>query len=213
MLRAAKAPIHKKTAAHRRDPERTRALLLKTAFAEVYRSGFQGTGLDRILAQAKVTKGALYHHFGSKEALGYALVDEVILEMTRQKWLIPLEKGEDPIDTLIAVIEGTSLAAKDVEQGCPLNNLSQEMSPLDEEFRKKTANVFRVWIGGMADALKRGQKQGQVRKDIDAEDTATYVAATYEGYLSLAKNAQDPRVLRSGIRVLSKYLETLRPTN
>lgn len=213
MLRAIKASAHRKTTAHKRDPERTRSLLLKTAFAEVYRSGFQGTGLDRILAQAKVTKGALYHHFGSKEALGYALVDEVILEMTRQKWLIPLEKGEDPIDTLIAVIEGTSLTAKDVEQGCPLNNLSQEMSPLDEEFRKKTADVFRVWIGGMADALKRGQKQGQVRKDIDAEDTATYVAATYEGYLSLAKNAQDPRVLRSGIRVLSKYLETLRPAN
>lgn len=211
MLSATKPVTRKKAGAPRRDPERTRALLLKTAFAEVYRSGFQGTGLDRILDRAKVTKGALYYHFGSKEALGYALVDEVILEVTRQKWLVPLEKGENPIDTLIEVIEGTSLAPKDVEQGCPLNNISQEMAPLDEEFRKRTANVFRAWIGGMADALKKGQKLGQVRKDIDAEDTATYVAATYEGYISLAKNAQDPHVLRSGIRILSKYLETLRP--
>ena len=61
-----------------RDPQRTRERLLQAAFREVYHSGFQGAGLDTILASTGVTKGALYHHFGSKEALGYAIVEEIV---------------------------------------------------------------------------------------------------------------------------------------
>ena len=41
----------------------------------------------------------------------------------------------------------------------------------------------------IADALRRGQKQGQVRKHLDIDDTAMFLMATYEGYISLAKNA------------------------
>jgi len=51
-----------------RDPERTRERLLQAAFREVYRYGFQSAGIDTILAATNVTKGALYHHFKSKEA-------------------------------------------------------------------------------------------------------------------------------------------------
>ena len=61
-----------------RDPERTRKRLLQAAFREVHRSGFQNAGIDTILEATNVTKGALYHHFDSKEALGYAVVDEIV---------------------------------------------------------------------------------------------------------------------------------------
>jgi AcrR family transcriptional regulator len=64
--------------------------LLRAAFREVYPSGFRTADVDAILAAAGVTKGALYHHFESKEALGHAVVDEVIAEMNRDKWLRPL---------------------------------------------------------------------------------------------------------------------------
>ncbi|MGB6193561.1 MAG: TetR/AcrR family transcriptional regulator, partial [Terracidiphilus sp.] len=133
-----------------RDPETTRARLLATAAGEVYRHGFQGTGLDRILAGSEVTKGALYHHFRSKEALGYAILDEVVTAITQKKWLEPLAASAkppvdpaanppaNPIDTLIEIVRGTSLLPEHVEGGCPLNNLSQEMSPLDEGFRKRS---------------------------------------------------------------------------
>lgn len=185
-------------------------MLLETAYVEIYHGGFQGTGLERILSKAKVTKGALYHYFDSKEKLGYAIVDEVIAEITRKKWLVPLEEGDDPIDTLIGIVKGTSLKPEHVEGGCPLNNLSQEMSPLDEGFRRRVAHVFKAWMGAIAAALRRGQEGGQVRRDIDAEDTARFVVATYEGYVSLAKNAQDAEVLRSGLRRMAEYLKGLR---
>ena len=53
-----------------RDSERTRERLLLAASREIYRVGFQSASLDTILAVAGVTKGALYYHFESKEALG-----------------------------------------------------------------------------------------------------------------------------------------------
>ncbi len=193
-----------------RDPERTRARLLATAAGEVYRHGFQGTGLDRILAGADVTKGALYHYFDSKEALGYAILDEVVAGITQQKWIEPLAVATNPIDTLIEIVRGTSLRPEHVEGGCPLNNLSQEMSPLDEGFRKRAAKIFRAWRDAIEVAMRTGQKRGQVRSDLDPAETATFFIALYEGYISLAKNAQEPAVLRSGLRTTVRHLETLR---
>ena len=84
-----------------RDPERTRERLLQAAFREVYRTGFQSAGIDTILAATNVTKGALYYHFDSKEDLGHAIVEEIIAKLTVNKWLIPLQRSENPIDTLI----------------------------------------------------------------------------------------------------------------
>ena len=123
--------------APRRDPSRTRQRLLQAAFQEIYKSGFRGTDLDAILKVAGVTKGAMYHHFKNKEALGYAVLDEVIHDGTREKWLWPLKNAVNPIDTLVAIVKGTSLRPHHLACGCPLNNLSQEMAPLDEGFRKR----------------------------------------------------------------------------
>jgi TetR/AcrR family transcriptional repressor of nem operon len=78
-----------------------------------------------------VTKGALYYHFGNKEALRHAVVDEVIASITREKWVRPLQNAKNPIDTLIRIIQSTSLKPEHFQRGCPLNNLSQEMSGLD----------------------------------------------------------------------------------
>ena len=142
-----------------RDPERTRERLLQAAFREVYRSGFQSAGINTILAGTNVTKGALYYHFESKEALGYAIVEEIIAKTVRDKWLRPLQQGKDPIDALIDIVEATSVRPRDVRSGCPLLNLAQEMSPLDEQFRKRLERIFNGWQEGIARALRRGQSQ------------------------------------------------------
>jgi len=193
-----------------RDPQRTRQRLLQAAFREVYRSGFQGAGLDTILAATGVTKGALYHHFGSKEALGYAIVEEVVAALPRDKWLRPLQGGKDPIDALIDIVQATSVRPKDVQGGCPLANLAQEMSLLDEQFRKRLERIFNSWQEGIATALRRGQSQGTVRRDLVPEETASFLIAMYEGYVVLAKNAQDAKVLEVGIRNIVGWLRSLR---
>jgi TetR/AcrR family transcriptional regulator, transcriptional repressor for nem operon len=210
MLAARKNPKRRLTGL--RNPAHTRERLLQAAFREIYRSGFQSAGIDTILAATNVTKGALYYHFESKEALGYAIVDEIVATLTRDKWLRPLQEGKDPIDTLIAIVRGTSVRPKDVECGCPLVNLAQEMSPLDEQFRKRLERIFIDWQEGIAMALRRGQSQGTVRLDLAPEETAGFLIAMYEGYTLLAKNAQDAKVWNVGIKNIVGWLRSLRPS-
>ena len=202
---------HPKRRARRlHNPERTRQRLLQAAFREVYRSGFRSASLDAILGDTGVTKGALYYHFDGKEALGHAIVEEVIAVLTRDKWLLPLRSGGEPIDTLISIVRRTSVRAEDVRGGCPLVNLSQEMSALDENFRKRLARVFRAWRQGIAAALRRGQTQGTVRRDLDPDETAGFLIAMYEGYVLLAKTAQDVNVMKGGVRNIAGWLTSLR---
>ena len=199
----------KQRARRLRNPEHTRKRLLKAAFQGVYRSGFQSASLDAILAATGVTKGALYYHFEGKEALGLAVVEEVIAVQNRDKWLRPLRSGGEPIETLINIVRGTLVSPEAVRGGCPLNNLAQEMSPLDEKFRKRLARVFQSWQEGIATALRRGQTQGTVRRDLDPDETSSFLIAMYEGYVSLAKNAQDANVLKVGIRNIVGWLRSL----
>lgn len=209
-------PAHnnpKRRAARPRDPERTRERLLQAAFREVYRYGFQSAGIDAILAATNVTKGALYYHFDSKEALGYAIVEEVVAGLVRDRWLLPLQRSKhrDPIDALIGIVQAIPAGPKDVKGGCPLVNLTQEMSQLDEQFRKRLERLFRAWQEDIAMALRKGQSQGTVRRDLVPEETASFLMALVEGYEVLAKNAQDPKVWKLGIRNIVGWLRSLRP--
>jgi TetR/AcrR family transcriptional regulator, transcriptional repressor for nem operon len=195
-----------------RDPQGTRERLLQAAFREVYRYGFQSAGIDTILAATNVTKGALYYHFDSKEALGYAIIEEIVAKLTSDRWMLPLErsKDKDPIDALIGVVQAIPHEPKDVKSGCPLVNLAQEMSQLDEQFRKRLQKIFRAWQEGIATTLRRGQSQGTVRRDLVPEETASFLIAMVEGYEVLAKNAQDTKVWNVGIRNIVGWLNSLR---
>jgi AcrR family transcriptional regulator len=193
-----------------RDPERTRERLLQAAFREVHRSGFQSAGIDSILAATNVTKGALYHHFDSKEALGYAVVDEIIAKLVRDRWLRPLLSEGQAIDILIGIVQRLPARPADVRESCPLLNLAQEMSPLDEQFRKRLERLFLAWQEGVATLLRKGQSQGTVRRNLNPDETASFLIAMVEGYASLAKNAQDTKVWEVGIRNIVGWLRSLR---
>src|SRR5229473_1610262 len=193
-----------------RDPERTREELLQAAFREVYRSGFQSAGIDTILAATNVSKGALYYHFDSKEALGYAIVEEIIAKLVRDRWLRPLLSNGQPIEILAGIVRRTSVRPQDVRAGCPLLNLAQEMSPLDEQFRKRLERIFRAWQKGVAVLLRKGQSQGTVRRDLNPDEAAGFLIAMVEGYAVLAKNAQDAKVWEVGIRNIVGWLRSLR---
>src|ERR1700688_1325603 len=210
MLIARKKP--KRRIPRVRNPERTRERLLQAAFREVYRYGFQSAGIYTILAATNVTKGALYYHFESKEALGYAIIEEIIAEITRDRWVLPLQRSKDknPVDALIGIVQAIPARPRDVRSGCPLVNLAQEMSQLDERFRKRLEMIFHPWQEEIAMALRRGQSQGLVRRDLVPEETASFLIAMVEGYEVLAKNAQDAKVWNMGIRNIVGWLGSLR---
>src|SRR5260221_10104225 len=80
-----------------RNPEATRGRILAAAFQEFYHHGFQGGSLNRIAEEAGATKGALFHHFDGKNALGYAVVDEVLRSAIEEMGLKPMRGSAEPI--------------------------------------------------------------------------------------------------------------------
>lgn len=195
-----------------RNADRTRQALLDAAFAEIYRHGFQAASVANILKNTRVTKGAFFHHFATKKALGYAVVDEVISAMIRAQWVGPLERSDDAPGTILDEFrKGIDLLeTAPVNLGCPLNNLAQEMSPIDRGFRLRTQKVFDAWVGCFARALERERAAGRIRKSVDASETALYLVSQIEGLLSLSRNAQSTSALRSGWRSMKSFLESLR---
>jgi len=196
-----------------RQPDVTRDKLLKAAFEEIYRRGFQSASLDTILAQAGLTKGALYHHFPDKASLGYAVVDEVVRGFLLERWGVLEPRTGDPLTALQRVLQrrAAGITTREVELGCPLNNLAQEMSPLDQRFRRAVAATFDTWTGAVAKDLERGQAEGLVRRDVDARKVAGFIVAAIEGSFGLAKSARSAAMLRSSLEVLGSFLDSLRP--
>jgi TetR/AcrR family transcriptional repressor of nem operon len=197
-----------------RQPDVTREKLLAAAFDEIHRRGFQAASLDAILVQAGLTKGALYHHFPDKAALGYAVVDEVVKDLLLERWLGLLHaQAGDPLTAMQRVLRqrAAELTSDELELGCPLNNLAQEMSPLDQRFRRTVNATFELWRSGFEEALRDGQAAGSVRRELDARKVAGFIVAAVEGSYGLAKSAQSAAMLRSNLELLSDYLETLRP--
>lgn len=176
--------------------EATREMLLEAAFEEIHHMGFQAASLSRILKRTGVTKGAFYHYFPSKKDVGLAVIDEIIRLAVFEFWVRPLQQG-NPIDAMITILEESArrMTLEDIRLGCPLTSLSQEMSPVDEDFRERIETLYAQWRKGLADALQKGQKSGQVRAEIDCESMAVMLVASLEGCLAAAKNAQDRKML------------------
>ena len=196
----------------RRDPVKTRERLLWAAFNQVHRHGFQATSLEEILRDTEVTKGALYHHFPNKKALGLAVIDEVIAPTLAGFWIEPILNAADPITVLQQTIEsaGQSMTLEDLKLGCPLNNLAQEMSSTDDDFRQSLEVIYEYWRNAYSEALDYGKQHKSVAAHIDSHVVAASLVASLEGCIGMSKNAQDLDVLRDCGRGLLDYLETLR---
>jgi AcrR family transcriptional regulator len=195
-----------------KSPDHTRLTLLDAAFAEIHRNGFQAASLAQILADTGLTKGALYHHFPDKKALGLAVLEEVIRPRLAEMMFEPLADTRQPLAAMQALL--AAKAAEDdpmvVALGCPLNNLMQEMSPVDESFRLHLNAVFEAWVGVVAAALKRGKTAGEVRRDVDADATAFFIVSALEGCVGMSKNTQSVAAYRSCLAQLGRFLDTLK---
>ena len=190
----------------------TRQVILQAAYEEIHVRGFQAASLSKILANTDVTKGALYHYFPTKLALGYAVVDEILSEQIQQQWVQPLLQTDDPVTGLIQIIvqAGQELTEEDIYCGCPLNNLAQEMAPVDEGFRSRVEFVYDAWRKGTEQAFKNGQEKGFVKKDINAKNVATMIVASLEGCMGLAKNARSKKMLYQCGESVVEYLKSLK---
>ncbi|BCG65686.1 MAG: TetR/AcrR family transcriptional regulator, transcriptional repressor for nem operon [Methyloprofundus sp.] len=196
----------------KRNPEDTRKKILNAAFNEMHRYGYQGMRIDQVLKNIDLKKGALYYHFASKQALAYAVLEEYIQVNIHRLWVEPLQNVVDPLDTIYEVFAERNHSWSDefFTLGCPLNNLAQEMSPIHEGFRERIEKIFLTWQTALAEALKKGQAQGIIDKELNTNVCALFILASMEGALGMAKNQQRKAIYFSCCQELRRYLETLR---
>jgi AcrR family transcriptional regulator len=190
----------------------TRAELLAAAFQEILYAGFQAASLSQILQQCRVTKGALYHHFSHKKALGLAVLDEIIRPEIERMWMQPVINSDDPLVALHGILQANKAMITDefIKHGCPLNNLAQEMSSVDNDFRVRIDALYADWRQCWVQALRQGQQDRKVRSDINVEHAVTFIIAALEGCIGMAKNARSREVLFSCAAGLMAYLDTLK---
>ena len=143
------------------------------------------------------------------------MVDELIARQIRERWVQPLARDGDPIDLIQKTLRTNvewAIETGMMTKGCPLNNLAQEMSPLDEGFRIRIEDVFRVWRDAFAYALHRGQEDGSVRKDIDPDETGLFILATLEGMTGILKSSPNPELAMRQTGTFFLFLDSLRST-
>jgi AcrR family transcriptional regulator len=185
----------------------TRQAILHAAFSEIFAHGFHATTIDAILDQTRLTKGALFHQFATKLELGYAVVDEVIAPLTLARWVDPLASFDDPLEGILRQLELNIGDAPQAELnlGCPLNNLIQEMASSDRGFQRRLRRVIELWIDGVETHLKRGQRSGHVRASVDARAVAEHVVMVHEGAFAIIKGLRDGGISRSLVTSLELY--------
>lgn len=190
----------------------TRGRLLFAAYQEIHVNGFQSASLSNILARTGVTKGALYHHFPNKTELGYAVVDEVIAKRIHMSFIQPLAHFDDPIDGFIELIRnaGETFSLTDIELGCPLSVLAQEMAPIDEGFRLRLTAIYEQWHQSIADVLSKAKAEGMIIDEVDPYAMAVTMAAIMEGSLSAAKVSQSLDKLYHCAVGLTQLLQLIR---
>lgn len=186
-----------------------RERIVQAAQESYHEQGYHGTTMDDILKRAGSTKGSLYYHFDSKEALTEAVIVERLMGFVEGFWGRS-QWHHDPVTYLQSWIQNTNPRA--LERGCPVNSLAQEVAFANEAFRDALGSVFDRWVVLIATGITAGIRNGSVRGDIDAHVAATYFLACFEGFLSLAKvNGKGPDFVSRACAPMVAYLESLRP--
>lgn len=187
----------------RAEMEETRATLLATARAVFSEHGYAATSMDDLTAQAGLTRGALYHHFGDKKGLLAAVVDQI----------------DDEMDKRLQAISGS---AKDPWAGfCRRCQAYLEMA-LEPEFQRIVLRDAKAVLGGASPESQRHCLDSMqslishlIVQGIVDEAAPEALAALIYGSLAeaafwIAEGEDSDKRLEQGITALNLLLRGLR---
>ncbi|MGW4214182.1 ScbR family autoregulator-binding transcription factor [Lentzea sp. NPDC004789] len=161
---------------------RTRAKLLRAA-AEVFdRDGFAGSSLTAVCARADVSKGALYCHFRSKEALGVAIIEEQSLLWHRLRDE-QLAVETSPMQALIAMsFEFVRRLDSDLTVRVSAKLLREAVF-----FDVAAAAQVVGWIAVVRDLLSQARERGELRSGVNVRHAAEQLVAELLGLQFVAQ--------------------------
>lgn len=195
-----------------RDPDTTRSRILTVTANEMRRHGYKATNLAEIIKQAGVSKGALYHHFANKQDLGYATYTEVFVKESQEFWRSTVLDQPDPLEAFCQKLNGMpcAMSEEEMECGCPINSISQEMVADDEGFRALTQEFYQGMENTFAQILTKCADLGLLKSEVNINRSAKFIWAAMQGISSVAKVSRDRETLRDIVTELQSYLRSLK---
>jgi AcrR family transcriptional regulator len=194
-----------------RDPEKTRAHILNAAFLEIYRHGYNGVGVRDLAAKAGVTIGAFFHYFPTKNHVAYAIIEEIIRVGIMERWIQPLAAYKNPLQGILKCFKNTFEGWNDelTRLGCPLNNLTQELSSSDASIKEKTSAVLNDWIAHTKTHLDRAKEDGYLKKTVNTRELAEFIVTFQEGTFAMGKALSDRRIFESMYKNFKLHIDAV----
>lgn len=194
-----------------RDAISTRRRILYVTQDLVIARGFSATTVDAVIEAAGISKGAFFHHFTSKNALGqsvlerYAAADAEILEtfMTRAE-----AESDDPALQLITFVRMFEEASDEMfaQPGCLFVSFVYERMPDSREAHDVIRNNIELWRRRLGDKLREALKQ-RSQTDLDPDSLADLMFTVFEGAFILARATNDPQHVRRQLGQYRRYLQ------
>jgi AcrR family transcriptional regulator len=192
------APRPRRTQSERRAS--TRAALIAAGRELFARKGFAGAGREEIVERAGVTRGAMYHHFASKEALFQAVYEDVERDVLRQV-VQAAAAAQGPKEMLrLGSLAYLDVAAKDEVRRICLLDAPAVLAP---EVRRELSEQH--GLGVIREALRDCMASGQIREQPVDTLAHLYMAALLEA-ATLVAEGRDPAEVGG---VLDDLLESL----
>lgn len=152
--------------------EITREKIIKASTSLLINRSYFGTTISAIAKEVGLTKGALYHHFNSKDDLVLAIIRNL-----RQIWFSNIGKkvlrANNSIERLQTLLSAhTQLLKKDPTMCLILNNLLSDIETLNPKFLIEIKGIYGEMLSFIQKIIERGQANNELHKDLDAKNTA-----------------------------------------
>lgn len=190
----------------------TRLTILHKAFELIYTKGYQTTSIDEIIATTQVTKGAFYYHFKTKDEMGVAIIEEILKPTMQKHFIKPTEASQNPIEDFYNMISYLLLEDPflQVKYGCPVGNLTQEMTPWNTKFSEALAELVDLWKETIINSIEKGKESGLIQKDVVGEQVAFFILSGYWGIRNFGKLQNDNSSYLVYLKELNVYLNGLK---
>ena len=187
-----------------------RARLIEAARRLVRHKGFAATSVDDLCAAAGVTKGAFFHHFPSKDALGVALIDDWTETTGAMFAAHPYNSLPDPLDRVFAYLDlrREILGQPVPEFSCVAGTTVQEAYESSPAIRAAAERSIRSGFGHVLPHLEAALAAHPV-PGVTAEGLAQQFQVATQGGIILAKALADPAPARAAFDHLERYLRLL----
>ena len=188
-----------------------RVALLDAALALVRRQGWAATSIDQLCRTAGVTKGAFFHSFESKEALGVAAAHrwtEVTAPLFENA---AYHRHSDPLDRILGYLDFRAAIAQGPLEAftCFAGTTVQETFAASEAIRAACGQCITDHAARLVADFEAALRQHRPREAVTAENLALYTQTVLQGGFVLAKAKGDAGPLLDGIAHLKRYLQLL----